>query len=292
MALPTRTRRGLTRVAEVGARRVLPPPDPAGRRVVLCYHSVDPSPGYLSLHPELFDEHLAWLQEHCEVVSLEELVSAVPRRCGPYVAITFDDGYEDNRVHAMPCLARRGMSATFFVTVGFLERDDEVMAHLSEVWLTPREELRPLAWSDVRELRTAGMSIGSHTWSHRNLAQLSSAEAQEDLRRACDVLEERLGEPVRAVAYPWGKPGRHVTDDTLAAARRAGYELGVISLPRTVRDADDAMRIPRFGIGAEPVARLAAKVAGAIDWHASVHERLPPRMASLLFAEDGAPSHA
>ena len=50
---------------------------------------------------------------------------------------------------------------------------------------------------------------------------------------------------------------------------------------------DDALRIPRFGIGAEPVARLAAKVAGAIDWHASVHERLPGRMASLLFAEDG-----
>ncbi len=292
MALPTTARRGLTRVAEVGARRVLAPPHQAGRRVVLCYHSVDPTPSYLSLHPELFDEHLAWLQEHCEVVSLDELVSAAPRHGGPYVAITFDDGYEDNRVHAMPRLARRGMAATFFVTAGFLERDEEVLAHLSEIWLTPRERLRPLSWSDVRELRGAGMSIGSHTWSHRNLARLSGADAQEDLRRAREVLEERLGEPVRAVAYPWGKPGRHVTDETLAAARRAGYELGVISLPRTVRDADDALRIPRFGMGAEPVAQLAAKVAGAIDWHASVHERLPARMASRLFAEEGASRHA
>jgi peptidoglycan/xylan/chitin deacetylase (PgdA/CDA1 family) len=292
MTLPTRTRRGLTRVAEVGAKRVLAPPDPAGRRVVLCYHSVDPSPTYLSLHPALFDEHLAWLQEHCEVVSLDELVAAVPRDGGPYVAITFDDGYEDNRVHALPRLARRGMSATFFVTAGFLERDDEVMAHLSETWLTPRDRLRPLAWSDVHELRSAGMSIGSHTWSHRNLARLSSVDAQQDLTRAREVLEERLGEPVHAVAYPWGKPGRHVTDETFAAARRAGYELGVISLPRAVRNADDALRIPRFGIGAEPVARLAAKVAGAIDWHASVHERLPARMASLLFAEAGSSSRA
>jgi peptidoglycan/xylan/chitin deacetylase (PgdA/CDA1 family) len=286
MALPTRTRRSLTRVAEVGARRVLPTPDPGDRAVVLCYHSVNPSPNYLSLTPGLFDEHLAWLQGHCQVVALDELVSGVLRGGGPYVAITFDDGYADNRVHAMPRLCARGMTATFFVTAGFLERDDEAMTHLAEVWLTPRERLHPLSWSQVRELRDAGMSIGSHTWSHRNLARLSTAEAQEELRRSREVLEDRLREPVRAVAYPWGKLGRHVTGETFAAARRAGYELGVISLPRAVRESDGALRVPRLGVGAEPVERIAAKVAGAIDWHGYVHERMPAPLARRLFAED------
>jgi peptidoglycan/xylan/chitin deacetylase (PgdA/CDA1 family) len=286
IALPTRTRRRLTRAAEVGARRVLPAPDPSGRRVVLCYHSVDPSPSYLSLAPGLFDEHLAWLQDHCRVVALDELVAGVRRGGGPYVAITFDDGYEDNRVHAMPRLAARDMTATFFVTAGFVERDEEVMTHLSEAWLTPRERLRPLSWSQVRELRDEGMAIGSHTWSHRNLARLSMADSEEDLRRAREVLEERLRERVRAVAYPWGKLGRHVTEQTLAAARRAGYELGVISLPRALRESDGALRIPRLGVGAEPVERLAAKVTGAIDWHGYVHERMPAALARRLFAED------
>jgi peptidoglycan/xylan/chitin deacetylase (PgdA/CDA1 family) len=261
-------------------------PDPAGRRVVLCYHSVDPSPGYLSLTPKLFDEHLAWLQDHCRVVGLDELVAGPRDRGGPYVAITFDDGYADNRIHAMPLLAARGLTATFFLTAGFLERDDEVMAHLSEVWLTRAERLEPLAWDDVRALLGAGMSIGSHTWSHRNLARLSSADAEADLRHARELLEQRLAQPVRAVAYPWGKLGRHVTDETFAAARRAGYELGVMSLPRAVSPSDGALRIPRFGVGAEPVERLAAKVAGAIDWHAYVHERMPGRVAARLFAED------
>ena len=100
---------------------------------------------------------------------------------GPHVAITFDDGYADNRTHALPLLAARDMTATFFVTVGFLECDDEVMAHLSEVWRTPRERLRPLSWSEVRELRGAGMAVGSHTWSHRNLAPLSPGRAEHDL---------------------------------------------------------------------------------------------------------------
>jgi peptidoglycan/xylan/chitin deacetylase (PgdA/CDA1 family) len=286
VALPTTARRRLTRAADVGARRVLSHPDPSGRRVVLCYHSVDPSPSYLGLRPELFDDHLAWLHEHCSVVPLEELVARPRRAGGPYVAITFDDGYADNREHALPLLAARGMAATFFVTAGFLERDDDVMAHLSEVWLTPREQLRPLSWSDVVQLRAADMAIGSHTWSHRRLSALSAAEAEADLRRSREVIEQRLGEPVRAIAYPWGKLGRHVTGATLAAARRAGFELGGISLPRAVRASDDPLRIPRMGVGAEPVERLAAKVTGAIDWHAFVHERMPARVARLVFAED------
>jgi peptidoglycan/xylan/chitin deacetylase (PgdA/CDA1 family) len=286
VALPTRTRRRLTRVAEVGAQRVLPAPDPARRRVILCYHSVAPSRGYLSLHPELFDAHLAWLASHCRVVALDELLGGPRRGDGPYVAITFDDGYADNRVHAMPLLAARGMTATFFVTAGFVERNDRVMAHLSGIWLTPVDRLSPLAWSDVRELLGAGMSIGSHTWSHRNLARLSSAEAEEELRRSREVLQERLEQPVLSVAYPWGKLGRHVTAATFAAARRAGFELGVMSLPRAVSEADDALRIPRFGVGDESVERLAAKVTGAIDWHGYLHERIPARVAARLFAED------
>jgi peptidoglycan/xylan/chitin deacetylase (PgdA/CDA1 family) len=286
MALPTRTRRSLTRVAEVGARHVLPTPDPRRRRVVLCYHSVDPSPSFLSLTPGLFEEHLAWLQDHCQVVALDEVVAGVGHGAGPYVAITFDDGYEDNHVHAMPRLTARKMTATFFVTAGFVERDDAVMTHLSEVWLTRRDRLHPLSWGQVQELRDAGMSIGSHTWSHRNLARLSMADAEEDLRRSREVLEERLREPVRAVAYPWGKLGRHVTDETFAAARRAGYELGMISLPRAVRESDGPLRVPRLGVGAEPVERLAAKVVGAIDWHGYVHERMPARVARRIFAED------
>jgi peptidoglycan/xylan/chitin deacetylase (PgdA/CDA1 family) len=290
MALPTRTRRRLTRVAQSGASRVLAPPDLAGRRVVLCYHSVDPQPSYLGLTPELFDAHLAWLGENCRVVSLDELVAGPRTHGGPYVAITFDDGYADNHEHALPLLHARGMPASFFVAVGFLERDEEVMAHLSEAWATPPDLLRPLSWAQVDEMRAAGMSIGSHTWSHRNLARLPGSGVEADLRLSREALEARLGERVRAVAYPWGKLRRHVNEDTFAAARRAGFELGLISLPRALRESDDPLRVARLGVGNDPVARLAAKVRGEIDWHAYVHERIPVPVARRIFAEDAGAS--
>jgi peptidoglycan/xylan/chitin deacetylase (PgdA/CDA1 family) len=285
-SLRARVRGRITRVAERGARRVLRPPEQDGRRVVLCYHSVTPEPSYLGLTPDLFDAHLGWLERHCQVLPLEELMSGPSRGGGPYVAITFDDGYADNHTHVLPLLQRRGMTASFFVAVGFLERDDEVMAHLTEVWRRPRDELRPLSWEQVADLRAAGMSVGSHTWSHRNLAQLPVDAVEADLRRSRRLLQERLGAPVRAIAYPWGKLRRHVNDDTFAAARRAGFELGLISLPRAVSAGDDPLRTARLGVGDDPVERLAAKVTGAIDWHAHVHERMPARVARLIFTEE------
>jgi peptidoglycan/xylan/chitin deacetylase (PgdA/CDA1 family) len=261
---------------------MLPAPEQAGRRVVLCYHSVHPRPSYLGLTPELFDSHLAWLQQNSQVVPLDELVAGPRRSGGPYVAITFDDGYADNYTHALPLLRARGMAASFFVAVGFIERDDDVMEHLAEVWEDP---LPPLSWDQVAEMRGAGMSIGSHTWSHRNLAHLSIEAAEADLRRSREVLELRLAEPVRAIAYPWGKLGRHVNGETFTAARRAGFELGLISLPRALREADDPLRVARLGVGDDPLERLAAKVNGAIDWHAYVHERIPTPVARRIFAE-------
>ena len=74
--------------------------------------------------------------------------------------------------------------------------------------------------------------------------------------------------------------------ETFTAARRAGFELGLISLPRAMREADDLMRVARLGVGDDPVERLAAKVTGAIDWHAYVHERIPAPVARLIFADD------
>jgi peptidoglycan/xylan/chitin deacetylase (PgdA/CDA1 family) len=279
-------RRTLKRAAGAGARRLAQPPEQRGRRVVLCYHSVSPSPSYLSLSPELFGAHLDWLREHCNVVSLSDLVAGPHGESRPRVAITFDDGYADNHTHVLPLLASRDMPATFFLTAGFLERDREVMAQLADTWRTPVERLAPLAWEQVEEMRSAGMGLGSHTWSHRNLARLDDAAAELELVRSRQVLEERLAAPVSAVAYPWGKLRRHVSERTFAAAERAGYRLGVFSLPRAVRASDPPLRIPRFGVGSEPEESLAGKVGGDIDWHGAVHERMPGFAARALWPDD------
>src|SRR5437870_3556674 len=99
--------------------------EPARRVVVLCYHSIHPTKSFASATPVVFSQHLDWLAERCDVVPLAQIVrgGATEARARPAVVITFDDGYLDNYEYAFPILASRGLPATFFVTVGLLEKD-------------------------------------------------------------------------------------------------------------------------------------------------------------------------
>ena len=90
-----------------------------------CYHSVHPSQQFRSATPSQFADHLAWLREHCSCVPFGGVLSArEERRHGrPIVCITFDDGYADNHRFVLPLLLEHQLSATFFVTAGFIDRD-------------------------------------------------------------------------------------------------------------------------------------------------------------------------
>lgn len=69
----------------------------------------------------------------------------------------------------------------------------------------------------LRRVRDAGMSIGSHGASHRQLAGLSPADIAEELLRSGAALEQALDVEVDALAYPWGSFDEVV--EHLAAAR-------------------------------------------------------------------------
>ena len=100
-----------------------------GRAVILRYHSVShfDSSGRLyrspsiALTPDTFERQMRFLADWYQVVPLGRLVNclregqAFPRQA---VAITFDDGYRDNFVHALPVLRSFGFPATVYVTTG------------------------------------------------------------------------------------------------------------------------------------------------------------------------------
>jgi len=83
--------------------------------------------------------------------------------------------------------------------------------------------LLPLTWEMVAEMSGAGITIGSHTRSHYLLTQESRAEARQQLRASREVLESRLGAPVRHFAYPDGSFNGAVVEEVAAAGYRYGY---------------------------------------------------------------------
>lgn len=93
---------------------------------VLAYHRICevPGPDYpfdpelISATPEEFHKEIRYVQQHLDVISVEELAAgilegkALPAR--PAV-VTFDDGYRDNAECAMPILREHGIPGCFFL---------------------------------------------------------------------------------------------------------------------------------------------------------------------------------
>jgi peptidoglycan/xylan/chitin deacetylase (PgdA/CDA1 family) len=104
----------------------LSPAGSGARLSVLLFHRVLPAPDpMLPGLPDAarFDRICGWMSRWFNVLPLDTAVKRLREGTLPAraAAITFDDGYADNHDVALPILLRHGLSATFFVTTGFLD---------------------------------------------------------------------------------------------------------------------------------------------------------------------------
>jgi peptidoglycan/xylan/chitin deacetylase (PgdA/CDA1 family) len=268
----------LTKVMVETAGRLLAA-RPSHRVVVLCYHSIHPAKSFASATPELFARQIRWLKGSCDVIRFSQVHEAVKRtRAGrPMVAITFDDGYSDNYEWAYPVLRDHDLPATFFLTAGLIAKDPAVVERLAWLRQSDREAVRPLEWSQVREMQKAGMEFGAHTYSHPILGHLERTVAQAELRRSKVLIEDQLGEAVRLMAYPFGRPRRHFTAETIELVSDAGYECAAAATSRGVQASHWPFAVPRFFVPRDTIGTLADKVAGAWDIVGWCQERVPVR---------------
>ena len=71
--------------------------------------------------------------------------------------------------------------------------------------------------------------LGSHSDTHRPLAQLSEDQIDRDIRRSMSKIKKASGQEVRAISYPYG--GRTAFDRrVLRASRMAGLDCGMTVL--------------------------------------------------------------
>lgn len=82
-----------------------------------------------------------------------------------------------------------------------------------------------MSWDNLRECVSNGISIGSHTHSHRVLSTMSLVDQKFELETSKRILEQRLGITVKSLAYPVGGY-RDFNQETKILAQNCGYELG------------------------------------------------------------------
>lgn len=203
---------------------------PGGGVPILAYHQISSVPEAYSLDPEQFEEQLQYLRSHgYTAISLADLFAARNgvRPLPPQpVIITFDDGYDDNYLTALPLMQKYGMRGTVFMIAGQVGQPGY------------------LTWEQLTGLQAAGIEIGSHTYSHVALSELNQDRLLNELVRSRQVLASNLAAPVAFLAYPFGQ----YNPETVAAVKQAGYTGACTGLPGLGTLADDAYQLKRVNI--------------------------------------------
>lgn len=171
--------------------------------VILNYHSIHPT-HLASTRPDDFESQMEYVKANFTVVSLSEFVAmrVTNEWTGNKLAmITFDDGYLDNYEYAYPVLRRLGLPATIFITTAFVNGEMDITRNFPEYC-----GLKPLNWSQVKEMRENKICFGTHTHTHPILTRISPCEAEAEILLSKQILENQLKEPVRHFAYTLGQP--------------------------------------------------------------------------------------
>jgi peptidoglycan/xylan/chitin deacetylase (PgdA/CDA1 family) len=130
-------------------------------------------------------------------------------------------------------------------------RDDAVRELAAKIGLGEQDMpayARCASEAEIREAVTSGgFSVGSHSWSHPNLAALAPAEVDNEIRRPLAWLRERFDSVVPLLAYPYGQ----LSDVVAEAAARAEYAGALLMNGGWLRRNDsDPMRVPRVDVPA------------------------------------------
>jgi peptidoglycan/xylan/chitin deacetylase (PgdA/CDA1 family) len=190
-----------------------------------------------------------------------------------YPEITFDDGHLSNYEVALPALTARNLTATFFLTVG---------------WIATRPSF--MDWPQIQTLHSAGHQIGAHGWSHTLLTHCDERALDKELKTARRTLEDKLGASITTMSLPGGRYNQRV----LAACKAAGYTHVYTSNPRA-EPADLPFLIGRLNLRsnttAETLTQLLDTRSGALaklqrqdKWKQALKQTLGDRLYAKLWA--------
>jgi peptidoglycan/xylan/chitin deacetylase (PgdA/CDA1 family) len=265
-------RRSLARVEILGFQ-----PSPSVTSLpILMYHSIsdDPEPGVRSYYrvctsPQRFREQMQWLKDNgYQGVTLSAGLAWQNQSGSPGVnselrpaALTFDDGFRDFYTHAFPALQQQKFLATMYLPTAFI--GGERQSFKSRGCLT---------WAEAKELHRSGIEFGSHTVHHPELIDMAWPDIQSEIADSKAQIENQLGAPVKAFAYPYAFPQtrRDFMNRFRDLLTTSGYETCVTTQVGLHRPGGDPLQIKRLPVNSDDDDKLfQAKVAGGYDWLAN-----------------------
>lgn len=218
----------------------------AGSLHILTYHSF--SSGWAA-RPETsvpirrFEKQLEFLRRNFRVVSLAEgmtLLQSGPHDGPPLLAISIDDGFEDNYSLAWPVLRKYGVPATIFLAADFIDSNRVPWpTRLRElVWRSEKTSfVSPLLGANEESVSLD--SVAARQWLAERLKRVVGEMPPGARFEAIDELQVLLGVRETSGRKPlsWDQV-REMRDDGISFGSHTRYHSMLPRMPDEVLDAE------------------------------------------------------
>jgi peptidoglycan/xylan/chitin deacetylase (PgdA/CDA1 family) len=177
---------------------------------ILMYHMISEHKkgakfNSLRVSPSMFEKQISYLASSgWTFYTMSEIANNKRTLPEKSVAITFDDGYEDNFTNALPILKKYGAKATIYLVV---DRHNREWSSLRKAKNNSGELKKELKLQDeqVREMINSGLiEIGSHTITHPNLSKLTIQQKHHEIFESKKNIDNLFHIQCNSFCYPFG----------------------------------------------------------------------------------------
>jgi biofilm PGA synthesis lipoprotein PgaB len=206
--------------------------------VLLVYHRFsDEEPKSTSTSPDLFKQHLEYLEENeYKVLPLKKVIESLkakkdlPEKC---VSLTADDGFLSFYTEAFPLLVRYQFPMSVFVSTESIDKNYDLM----------------MSWSQLNDM-TPLIDVYNHSTKHLHLVNQDTLTVENEISFAQERIAKELGTNDKFFAYPYGE----FDNTTYSYLGSLGYvafgqQSGVAS------QSSDFLNLPRFSMSG-PYAKM------------------------------------
>ncbi len=173
---------------------------------VLSYHSISNDKSSISISTNIFEKQIIFLKKlGYESVNFDEIDPNKKNQ----IILTFDDGYKDILINALPILKKYNFKSTCFFVTNLIGKNNNWDSKKENFKI--KELMNP---DDIKKWYENGMSVQSHSHNHLDLTKLSNAEIINELEYSKKYLKEKFNIKSDVFCYPFGKVNRNVYEIT------------------------------------------------------------------------------
>jgi peptidoglycan/xylan/chitin deacetylase (PgdA/CDA1 family) len=174
-----------------------------------------------------------------------------------YVAVTFEDGYQNVVDNAVPELLKRRIPCTIFIVTDALGRVPNWIGY------SPASGGPIINEEKLKSIPSDFVKIGSHTLTHPILPRLTEASARNEIVASRARLQDILKQEVDLLSFPYGA----FNESIVQMSRQAGYRRVFTTLPYRAYRVPEEYVVGRVKADPEDsVWEFRLKIAGAYRW--------------------------